>query len=104
MGRPSTTTLRTVVRRLPLRAALITWLVLIGGGWLAPAGAQQQRATPPTDSVAQAVASPRGFPVIVGTDTLFRLYGDLGPFSAETRARMASERLRQWAASSRVRA
>lgn len=41
------------------------------------------------------VRADAGAPVVIGTDTLFRLYGNLGPFSAEARAAAVSARLRQ---------
>jgi small-conductance mechanosensitive channel len=50
-----------------------------------------------TDSTSQAAAnrSVRGAPVVFEGDTLMRLYGSLGPFSAEARAAAVSDRLRQ---------
>lgn len=38
---------------------------------------------------------PAGSPVVFGTDTLFRLYGRLGPFTAESRAIALVERVRR---------
>ncbi|HVX41920.1 MAG TPA: mechanosensitive ion channel family protein [Gemmatimonadaceae bacterium] len=46
---------------------------------------------------ADSAARPPGSPVVLGADTLFRLYGSLGPFTDSLRAATASERLRQFA-------
>jgi small-conductance mechanosensitive channel len=42
--------------------------------------------------------TPAGAPVVLGVDTLFRLYGSLGPFTPESRATSASARFHDMAA------
>ncbi|HKV51057.1 MAG TPA: mechanosensitive ion channel family protein [Gemmatimonadaceae bacterium] len=68
----------------------------------ARAAAQQLQQDSAPHAPRPATAQPAGAPVVVGSDTLFRLYGTLGPFSPATRAQTASDRLAQLAASARA--
>ncbi len=70
-------------------------LALSGSMAIHPAVAQEPDGQlPATDSLG-ASSTAAGAPVVFGTDTLFRLYGNLGPFSAESRANTLVERLRK---------
>ncbi len=76
-------------------APLVPWFLLtraLASVSLAPvAVAQMDTASPPP---ADSTAAPSGAPVVYGVDTLFRLFGHLGPFSASARAAAVGERLR----------
>ncbi len=101
----------TLLRRLAHRTArlgILATLVFAGlpVAVVAQAGRASVNTVPDTgqagpgvaDSAAQAGATdtmPKGAGVAVGSDTLFRLYGALGPFSAEARATAVMGRLRQ---------
>ncbi|MGE5231724.1 MAG: mechanosensitive ion channel family protein [Deltaproteobacteria bacterium] len=65
--------------------ALFSWLLLSLMAVAAPLPAQS-----PADSQAR---PPQGAPVVFGTDTLFRLYGRLGPFGPADRAAALERRL-----------
>jgi small-conductance mechanosensitive channel len=51
---------------------------------------------PAVAQVAPDSAAPRGTPVIYGSDTLFTLYGRLGPFGPDERAAAIERRLVRW--------
>lgn len=72
---------------------LLAGLVLVAG-YATPGAAQgaARKTTPPVPPAAAAVA--QGSPVVIADDTLFRLYGHLGAFSADARAAAAVVRLR----------
>ncbi|MEO7368770.1 MAG: mechanosensitive ion channel domain-containing protein [Gemmatimonadaceae bacterium] len=73
--------------------AAVTLIALAGVGKTSPAHAQSDSVLS-TNTIA--VPTPEdGAPVVLATDTLFRLYGTLGPFTAQSRAIAVSERLRQ---------
>ncbi len=63
----------------PVSRAVVLALALAVSAGSAPAQRGTTAAAVPSDTVA-------GAPVVFGTDTLFRLYGNLGPFSAAARA------------------
>ncbi|HEY4320996.1 MAG TPA: hypothetical protein VGM77_07400 [Gemmatimonadales bacterium] len=73
-----------------------TGLLLVSVGFTVPGyqavAAQSPKRTPPSADTIKA-APPVGAPVVVGPDTLFMLYGRLGPFDAADRAQAASERI-----------
>ncbi|MEO6878867.1 MAG: mechanosensitive ion channel domain-containing protein [Gemmatimonadaceae bacterium] len=75
-----------------MRSAGVAMLVAGAAGSRLQAQRDTLRAPPPGDS---ALAAARGAPVVYAPDTLFRLYGNLGPFSAAERAAAAEVRLRQ---------
>jgi small-conductance mechanosensitive channel len=81
--------MRTIDRRNRVPALLLFTVFL---GVVAPRAVCAQRDTVAASSADTVGAAP-GAPVVVGPDTLFRLYGNLGPFSAQARAATASAQL-----------
>lgn len=75
-------------------AVLRSLFVSLSLACAASAAAAQRDTLAPAPASADTVAGPAGAPVVFGTDTLFRLYGHLGPFSAAQRAAAVAERLR----------
>ena len=70
-------------------------VLLLAVGLAPTALAAQQVPGPPRDSAATtAQDSLAGVPVVVGGDTLFRVYGRLGPFGPEERAAAIENRMR----------
>ncbi len=99
-----------MIRARALARGVVALSLLIAAGGDTVLSQAQQRAparTPPprasdtarAPSVAVAVDSTPGAPVIFQDDTLFRLYGTLGPFTPEQRARAAGDKLMQLARS-----
>lgn len=71
-----------------MRGPVFALLLSVAGS---AAGQVQRPAPAAPDSAVHAVV---GSPVVLGADTLFHLYGSLGPFGAAARAAAASQRLR----------
>ncbi len=69
------------------RTVLVALVLAVTAG-TAAAQRETTPAPPPQDTIA-------GAPVVFGTDTLFRLYGNLGPFSAAARAAAIPGQLRR---------
>ena len=81
-------------------AALLFLLALAPGAWGQVPPTPQPPPPPPAapDSTVQAAAPPdtvAGVPVVVGADTVFRIYARLGPLSVEQRAAAIGERARR---------
>jgi small-conductance mechanosensitive channel len=72
---------------------LVTLVAICSLSGAAAAQRDSARATQPPRSGVDSTR--RGAPVVFGTDTLFELYGGLGPFSADARARAVEDRLEQ---------
>ncbi len=74
-------------------------LVAVALAMMSSAAAPAQSSPRPSSSAVSADSiadtTNTGSPVVFDTDTLFRLYGNLGPFSAAERAAAVSDRLRQ---------
>ncbi|HEY2376097.1 MAG TPA: mechanosensitive ion channel family protein [Gemmatimonadaceae bacterium] len=75
---------------------MFAFVTLVSFATIAAAQQDSARATVPRRNAAD--SSRQGAPVVFATDTLFHLYGGLGPFSAETRAAAIAARLGQIAA------
>ncbi len=77
-----------------MRSVVMAIVVVGAAASRVPAQRDTVRAPLPSDT---ASAQARGAPVVYAPDTLFQLYGNLGPFSATARAAAVETRLRQLA-------